>query len=493
MQTLEESHPDHFGPRVGAAYQILPRTVIRASYGIIWLTKTGNWHLSTARWNTGYGDSARLAQGGTPDGGLTFPLSFSNPMPNNQGYVPLTRDVNVLNMSVMGNWWLSETSQFNSGYEHDIQFAIQRELGSGRNTWVVEAAYNGSLGRALPAWIGIGEHVLPDAYHKIGNIGSLLLQPVPNPFYGQIPAGSSRGGQVLALGNLYELNPLWQQISTTGDPDGTSNYNSGYVQIEHRFAHGFGFLANYTLGKLMEDTGGIDNSSPGSNRFPQAGLGRKDVYSLSNYDYRHKLVFNYSVELPFGRGKRLLNNTQEIRGKILDKVVGGWVAAGTTTIRSGQFLQVSGISANSGLWWIAGQASNGASERPLFAYPRVQYNNDVSGHQSLVGAATYTPYMNRNAFQVAQALPSLLQIGDVGWAIPGLVGPRFSQWDFALMKNFGLGNESRYFQLRFEAQNLFNHMNAGNPDGSVTSATFGMITGQSGTPRQVMIAAKVYF
>ena len=79
MQTLEESHPDHFGPRLGAAYQILPRTVIRASYGIIWLTKTGNWHLSTARWNTGYGDSARLAQGGTPDGGLPFPSASPTP------------------------------------------------------------------------------------------------------------------------------------------------------------------------------------------------------------------------------------------------------------------------------------------------------------------------------------------------------------------------------------------------------------------------------
>ncbi len=493
MQTLEETHHAHFGPRLGVAYQVMPRTVIRASYGLIWLTKTGNWHLSSARWNTGYGDSARLAQGGTPDGGLTFPLSFSTPMPGDQGYVPLTRDVNLLNMSVMGNWWLSETSLFNSGYEHDVQLAVQRELGSGRNTWVAEIAYNGSLGRALPAWIGVGEHVLPDAYHKIGNLGSKLLQNVPNPFYGFIPAGSSRGGEMIPLGNLYEMNPLWQQISTTGDPDGTSNYNAGYVQIEHRFAQGFGFLANYTLAKLMEDTGSIDHSSPGSNRFPQAGLGRKDVYSLSDSDYRHKLVFNYSVELPFGRGKRFLGDTQQLAGKVLDKVVGGWVAAGTTTIRSGQFLQVSGIAGNSGLWWIAGQASNGASERPLFAYPRVPYNNNVSGHQSLTGAGNYQPYMNGAAFQLAQALPDQLQIGDVGWVIPGLVGPRFSQWDFSLMKNFGLGKESRYFQLRLEAQNLFNHMNAGNPDGTLTNATFGMITSQSGSPRQAMIAAKLYF
>ncbi len=61
------------------------------------------------------------------------------------------------------------------------------------------------------------------------------------------------------------------------------------------------------------------------------------------------------------------------------------------------------------------------------------------------------------------------------------------------MKNFTLGKESRYFQLRFEAQNLFNHMNAGNPDGALQDATFGMITGQNGLPRQAMVAAKFYF
>ena len=82
MRTLEETHPHHFGPRLGIAYEFLPKTVIRAGYAKFYLTKTGNWQLSSARWNTGYGDSARLPQGGTPDGGLTYPASFSNPMPN---------------------------------------------------------------------------------------------------------------------------------------------------------------------------------------------------------------------------------------------------------------------------------------------------------------------------------------------------------------------------------------------------------------------------
>jgi hypothetical protein len=112
----------------------------------------------------------------------------------------------------------------------------------------------------------------------------------------------------------------------------------------------------------------------------------------------------------------------------------------------------------------------------------------------LIGSAGYTPYLNDSAFQLAQALPNQLQIGDVGWTVPGLVGPAFSQWDFSLMKNFNFTkSESRYLQLRFETQNVFNHMNAGNPDTQITDSTFGMISGQNGTPRVAMIAAKLYF
>lgn len=488
-RTLQKALHDHFGPRVGVAYQLMPHTVVRASYGMLWMTTTGNWHLGAARWNVGYGDFARLAQDGTPDGGLTYPLTFSTPMPGGAGYVPASRDILATNKSVMGNWWLSETAKFSAGYEHALMLSIQREVGSGPNSWVFELAYNGNFGRNLPTWIGNGEHVLPDAYHKIGPLGSKLLQPVPSPFYGFITAGSARGGNVLALGNLYQLNPLWQQISTTGDPDGVSNYNSGYFQVEHRFGHGFSLLANYTLSKLMEETGSIDHSSPGSGRFFQAGLGRWDVYSEADSYARHRAILNYSLDLPFGRGKAVLGNLSGTGGAVVDKIVGGWTIAGTTTLRSGVPLRVQGTN---GLWWNAGHASNGDSERPVFVSPRVQFDNMVSGHQALEGAAGFTPYLNVAAFRRAEARSDILEVGDTAWVLP-VRGPAFSQWDLSMLKNIGLGRENVYMQLRFEAQNLLNHMNAGNPDINITSRTFGVITSQSGSPRVVMIAAKLYF
>ena len=63
------------------------------------------------------------------------------------------------------------------------------------------------------------------------------------------------------------------------------------------------------------------------------------------------------------------------------------------------------------------------------------------------------------------------------------------------MKNFYLGKESRYLQLRMEAYNLWNHMDCGNPGSYFSNGptAFGMITGQANGPRNIMIAMKLYF
>ncbi len=485
-RTLLENHPYRFSPRLAAAYQMLPRTVLRASYGINWLTVTGNGILNYAIWNVGFGDAARLAQDGTGDGGLTYPLQFAQPFPNGVGYVRFTKNVEELNKSVMGNWWLSQSDRFSQGHEHTVQLGIQHELGSGPNSWVVELNYSGNFGRNLPFWIGLGEHILPMAYQKIGPLGTKLLENVPNPFYGQIPEGTSRGGQTVALGNVYERNPLWQQISTSGDPIGTSNYNAGYLQVEHRFGNGFSFLANYTLSKLMQDCGGVDYAF--SQGFPQAGSGVGDVYGLSHQDYRHKLLFNYSLDLPFGRGRRFLGAPNEMSAKVLDMVVGGWTIAGTTLFRAGVPIDVHGTDS---LWWRAGQASNGDSERPIWV--NNNYDPGVSGHQALEGSANYTPYINIGSFRKAQALPNMLEIGNVGTVIP-LRAPGFSQWDFSLLKSFPIYKERAKLQLRMEAMNGLNHMNAGFPGNSITDpVSFGKIRGQAGSPRLMMVAARIVF
>ena len=491
-RSFEIPQRDHFGPRAGFAYQITPKTVWRMSWGVNWMTLTGNTFMNGAIWNVGYGGLARLTQGGTPDGGLTFPLSFSRPMPGGQGYVPPTRSVSELNQKIMGQWFISGAENMSPGYEHTLQVNLQRELGSSPKSWLIELAYSGNLGRKLPFWHGKGEHILPDAYHKIGGYGEKLFALVDNPFFGRIPSGGN-AGSVLYFGRMYTLNPLWNEIWTFGDPLGTSNYHSGYAQVEHRFGQGFILLANYTFGKLLQDVGALQGQfmqGQGGQAFPQAGLGLGDIYGLAVHDIRHKLLVNYSWDLPFGRGRALAGNA----GRLLDLLIGNWRVAGTLTLRSGYptyaFIGGGGVGAPGAQWYNLGHSR---MSRPVFVVPRIDYKGGVGGHTALEGSAGYKPYVIRESMRLPQIWPDRVEIGDVPTTFTDLRDPAFTQWDFSVLKNFPLPGESRYVQFRLEAENLLNHMNAGTPGRNILARDFGMITSQAGNPRRLMLALKIYF
>ena len=496
----QASHPDHFSPHTGIAYQLPHRTVLRAAYGIDWLTTTGNELLDSADRNVGFGSVSHISSG-TGNNGLTYISTFSNPMPNGFGYVSPTTNMTALNYEIEGQWLDAPAYNIEAGYEHIASLNIEREFGSGNNTWVADIGYSGNFGRMLPVWLGFGQHILPNAYNVLSPLGNALNDQVPNPFYGQVPAGTPTGSPLISLGRLYQLNPLYEEVWTSGGSYsnsasnaaglstwGTSNYNAFTASIEHRFGNGFSFLANYTFSKLLQDTGSIGNGQPqgvGEQAQPQAGLGLGDVYGLAPSDYTHKFLFNYSVDLPFGRGKKLLS---VVPGAV-DKVIGGWRLAGTTTFRSGQPIQVytpsGGVGGLGSAWYNIGQGRN---QRPVTVSGQ-QPGFTTDGHTALVGAPNFEYYVNPAAF----ALPNGFQLGNVPSTYGNWFGPGFSQWDMALMKEFTLGKETRRLQIRFEAQNAFNHMNAANPITGVTTSGFGTIIAQFGNPRQAMVAAKLYF
>ncbi len=496
----QATHADHFAPRTGIAYQFLPRTVLRASYGINWLTTTGNQLLDSADRNVGFGSVSHISSG-TGNNGLTYISTFSNPMPGGFGYVSPTTNLTALNYEIEGQWLDAPSYNIEPGYEHVVSFGIQREVGSGKNSWVFDVTYNGNFGRMLPVWLGDGLHILPNAYNILSPLGNALNIQVANPFYGQVPGGTPTGSPQISLGRLYQLNPLYEELWTSGgcycntasgaaglSTWGTSNYNALTVHAEHRFGNGFSFLANYTFSKLLQDTGSIGNGQPqgiGEQFQPQAGLGLGDVYSIAPSDFTHKLLFNYSYELPFGRGRRLFGSAPGL----VDRFIGGWRLAGTTTFRSGQPIQIytpsGGVGGLGSAWYNIGQGRN---QRPL-ELPGQEPGFTTDGHAALVGASNLQYYLNPQAF----VLPNGFQLGNIPSTYGNWFGPGFSQWDVALMKEFGLGKESRRLQLRFEAQNVLNHMNASNPVSGVTSSGFGTIIIQSGNPRQAMVAAKLYF
>ncbi len=379
-RSMQALHHNHLGPRLGIAYQVLPRTVVRAGYGLNWLTMTGDRFINNAVDNMGFGDFARMMQDGTPDGGLTYPDTFNVPLPGGQGYVPFTRDVGALNLSTLGNWFVVPSAQQYPGYEHVLQFNVQREFGSGANTWVAEVSYSGNLGRDLPFFAN--KHSVFDSYNNLGKpLGNNLNKQVTNPFYGQIPTATTMGGATNFLGRVLQVHPLWREIWAVNEPLGYSNYHAAYAQIERRFGSGFSFLANYTLSKALQAGGGIGaqgihnvGSIGNSQGPPQANMGMSEIYGFADWDARHRFLFNYVVDLPFGRGKRLLGNVDGASGKFVNAVVGGWSMAGTTTFRSGNPFSLICAGGYCRNWITIGQ---GKLSRPGFAFPRVPYDNNI--------------------------------------------------------------------------------------------------------------------
>jgi hypothetical protein len=496
FRSFENEEPFHFGPRLGLAYQLTPKTVIRASYDIIWMTKTGDEYLDYAFLNNGYGDSAIMPYWSTG----SVLNSFANPFPAGSSYyLPRTTDETRIALT-QEHRFHSMTPWFSPGHEHTMSLSLQRQLGSGKNTWLAQIAFNGEAGRGLPMHISRATNELPNAGILLANLGNNLLKPVPNPFASWMNLANGGNNANINLGLLYDLNPLSHGSIPDDDPFGVSNYSSGYVQIEHRFAHGFGFMANYTLAKMLDDCESVDGLGEDAQaaypRVEQAALPLgKDAYGIGTSDFRHKLVFNYSFELPFGTGKKYLTSPSTLGSKVLDKIVGGWVAAGVTTYHTGTQALIWGYNAD---WYNAGQSTTAVSERPCYVVDKnnklIQpYKTNVSGHRALIGSPNHEAWANKAAFRLINFYPNYAEVGTTPIGFSNWTFPGFSQWDFSLMKNFYLGKETRYFQVRMEASNLFNHMNCAYPDMTITDGTFGTISGYYGSPRLLMVAAKLYF
>jgi hypothetical protein len=101
--------------------------------------------------------------------------------------------------------------------------------------------------------------------------------------------------------------------------------------------------------------------------------------------------------------------------------------------------------------------------------------------------------MNAAAFRKAQALPNLIESGNVGSVIP-MRGPNFFDMGLSILKSVRLWKEGHLLQLRGEAENFTNIMNPGMPGSNFTNpVAFGKITGQNGSPRRIMLSAKIIF
>ena len=179
----------------------------------------------------------------------------------------------------------------------------------------------------------------------------------------------------------------------------------------------------------------------------------------------HRFILSYVYELPFGRGKRFGNAMP----RLMDTLFGGWMLDGITNYQSGGAF---GISANN----------------VCRCFNQASYANSKGYSAKLEGRAEdrLNRWFDTNGF----TQPDQFTIGNMGPRSADLRSGKIANWDFGISKDFR-PVETLRVQFRSDFLNAWNHPRFSGPNTSVTSSSFGVVTSQANSPRQIQFGLKL--
>ena len=438
----QDTYKKAFGPRLGFAYSINDKTVLRGGYGIFYQPlKEGSFADQD-----GLGFFNRQTVDVTNGGPTQIDNGVTHIFPP---FGPLTPEAQNKQNGVI-------LVPANSGRQADIQtwnLDVQRQL---MKNLVVSVAYVGSKGTHLPALNIIPNQVNPSFLSLGGDLtvdsSCLAGAPPPAP---QCPAAIAAGIQLpypTFSGNINQiLRPFPQygdfnQEDNSFSPDrsGNSTYHAMQMKVDKRFAQGLSFLVSYTVSKNITDA---DSAGPGVSGFigtnsfiGQNSYNRKAEKAVSQLDTPQSLVASFFYELPVGRGKHYMN-----QGGVADHVLGGWYVSGILTYHSGLPTEVySNCGSTAGDVLFAGCHFTGLAR--VNVVPGVPQTN-----KSHFNPLT-TPFWNPAAFTPADAFT----FGNEGRSLPLARTFGAKNEDFTLGKKTHLYGEKGTIDFRASFFNVFN-------------------------------------
>jgi hypothetical protein len=471
-----------FAPRLGLAYQLTPKTVIRAYGGKMYLPSTGNPNsYATSNSNVALSDQAFAGWHASTDGGRHYISTWDTPFPLPSMFSSYTRDTKTVNLQSSldpGANVVSRTLHMPREYSFSVD--VQHEL---PYNVVVQLGYAGNRGYGLLA-TNTESHYPADLLQP--QYAAMMQGFLLSPNAGQT-LETTITGTTQQLGLLEYQYPYYGRVQVSGLNLGRSAYDAMNLRVERRFSNGLSILMNYTLSRLNDDVGGAD------------GQGSKTVQSIDSYhaawgisslDRTHKLNIAYTYEFPFGKGKAFMNNPAGLVSKVLDSVVGGWTLAGNYAYASGDPPRLNGSTTSNinntikvNQTWASYASSDQNLLNPAYTGPaQVLYGPVQQVTSSSVTWLDPTKVVGAQAF-ISGNLPPTLS----AYRNPGNY-----QMDMSLMKNFKLG-ESRFLQIRGEAQNAWNVRGYGAFQTSIGNPDYGIIRSAGNDPRQIQLSARFGF
>jgi hypothetical protein len=249
--------------------------------------------------------------------------------------------------------------------------------------------------------------------------------------------------------------------------------------VRKRFSDGVQFDLNYTLSKSIDLASRSENSANFSTDFMINSWDPSQLRAVSRYDVRHSANAFVVWQLPFGRGAKLGRNMN----RVLDAFVGGWQVAGTYRQTSGLPYSISDGSRWATNWQLSSFAQPNGNPVP----------ETVSVHNTPAAGGGPNLWLNPQAALAGfrEALP-----GETG-SRNTLRGDGYFNIDSALSKSFSMPwSEKHKLQFRWEAYNLTNTVRFDPTSGSVSltsTSTFGRLSSQLGSPRQMEFALRYTF
>ena len=430
---LGNAQKTNFAPRLGFAYEVMPRVVVRGGYGIAYgaLGNLGYGGTLGTNYPFEYTISANSTSSQTP---LVLSNGETATIENTFATVNLTdpKQVRGPNVALYGRQY-----NFQTPYVQTYNLTVQYQF---TNRDAIQVGYVGTLGRHLD---NLGSHNSP----------SEILPPGVNQ-------------------TKYIPFPSFSPNSTYETTNGSSNYNSLQTTYQHDFNAGLILLANYTYSKCMSDQRTQATQAPSyrAEWLPNFGIGAD--YTLCDTDTTNVVHVSGTYAVPVGRQRRFMGNTN----KLTDAFIGGWYVNYIYSYQTGQPFNVPCPTPTT-------------SDFGCNAIT-------VPGQNPYAGPHNANQWLNPAAFAEPPVATAIGQTDYAPLGSPGMQvrGPGLSNLDSSIFKEFSTWKQTT-LQFRLETFNTLNTAEFGQPGTlNFTNKTkFSSITTLRGQPRLVQLALKLFF
>jgi hypothetical protein len=438
-------------PRIGFAWNAVPRFVVRGGYGLQnYMEGTGaNLRMTTnLPFQSAFQGSASQATSSTP--GSFFRIE--------DGMGSGTASSNVWNV-----WNKKIKPAFISLYNLTVEYQVT-------NTASFQVGYVGEAGQHL---VTANQRNQLPAPCIIGGVVQTVSAPTPNPACFTVQPAPFFATPGVGYTGVIRYT----------DSNAMMNYNAMQASFRQRAWHGLQYTANYTFAHALTNSTGFYGvpSISAQSAYAENPYNMHAEYGNSGYDVRQGLNWNMVYDLPVGRGRMLGSNMPFI----LDEVVGGWKIGMTGIAYTGFPVNIVATN-NSG--------TNGNSQRANH-YTKLKIvnrslNNWFGTDPSAVPCTVAGSRVNSLGAACAYGQPAAGTFGNAG--VGSERTPGFQTYGAEVTKDFTVWHEHQ-INFRADADNVFNSGYWSNPGNNASTTSFGQITSVRSVARQLQLSAKYHF